>query len=157
LLLRASSEIEGAPADVKAVRDDAAADASNVPHAGVLLAWADATSRGDAREIVAARDRVVSAAGAAAAVDAAAIMANFERMTRIADATGIPLDGPMNALSADIQETLGLRTFRSAAQSAKAGAIAVTAARLLSPLVYRLIPSIARRMKAKLARVAGSA
>lgn len=156
MLLRASSQIDGTVTDVRAVRDDSVADRSNVAHAGLLLAWADATSKGSEADVAAARERLVQAAGPAAAVDTAAIMANFERMTRIADATGIPLDPPMNALSADIQETLGLRAFRSAASSRRAGSFAVVAARWLSPLLLRLMPRIAGRVRGRMQKAGTS-
>ena len=44
----------------------------------------------------------------AALVDAAAVVGNFERMVRIADGTGIPLDKPVAMVSADMREELGL-------------------------------------------------
>ena len=48
---------------------------------------------------------------AAALVDAAGVASNFERMVRIADATGIPLDARMAALSQDVRDTLHLERF----------------------------------------------
>lgn len=145
-----SSEIQGAPADVGAIRDDAVADGSGVAHAAPLLAWCDATIAGDPGAIASARARVVEQMGDAAAVDAAAVMANFERMTRIADATGIPLDPPVNAMSSELQRSLGLRAFRSAANTAGAGLVARAAARLFAPLLSRLMPSMAERVKTKM-------
>ncbi len=53
-------------------------------------------------------------AGNDVVVDAAAVAGNFQRMVRIADATGIPVDEPMQALSRGIQEDLDLRRFHSA-------------------------------------------
>ena len=80
-------------------------------------------------------------------VDAAGIVANFERMTRIADATGIPLDPPVNALASDVQDDLGLREFRSSAATKRASGLARTAARWLGPLVLRAMPFVAGRMR----------
>jgi hypothetical protein len=114
-----------------------------------LLAWADATVLGDDRSIAEAREAVVAEMGSAAAVDAAAIIGNFERMTRIADATGIPLDPPMNALAATIQDELGLREFRSAANSGRPGMIATGAAKVLKPLAFRAMAAFAGRAKSK--------
>ena len=44
-------------------------------------------------------------------VDAAGVASNFERMVRIADATGIPLDARMEALSHEVRDTLHLERF----------------------------------------------
>ena len=44
--------------------------------------------RGDAAALGAARDALVDEAGAAAMVDAAAVVGNFQMMTRLADGTG---------------------------------------------------------------------
>ncbi len=46
--------------------------------------------------------------GVEALVDAAAVIGNFERMTRIADGTGIPLGDTLAAVTVDIREDLGL-------------------------------------------------
>jgi hypothetical protein len=47
----------------------------------------------------------------AALVDAAGVASNFERMVRIADATGIPLDARMQALSQEVRDALHLERF----------------------------------------------
>lgn len=39
------------------------------------------------------------------------VASNFERMVRIADATGIPLDACMQALSQEIRDALDLERF----------------------------------------------
>jgi hypothetical protein len=44
-------------------------------------------------------------------VDAAGVVSNFERMVRIADATGIPLDKRMERLSREVREALHLERF----------------------------------------------
>lgn len=44
-------------------------------------------------------------------VDAAGVASNFERMVRIADSTGIPLDERMAALSREVGATLQLERF----------------------------------------------
>ena len=62
-----------------------------MPHADVLMAYADAAVRRDA-DLAERRAAVESALGAEAVVDAAATVANYQRMVRIADGCGIPLD-----------------------------------------------------------------
>ena len=44
------------------------------------------------------------------------MLGNFERMVRIADGTGIPLDGPVVAASNDFREELGLDELRTRRQ-----------------------------------------
>jgi len=41
-------------------------------------------------------------------VDAAGVASNFERMVRIADATGVELDASITELTADVRTALGL-------------------------------------------------
>ena len=47
-------------------------------------------------------------------VDAAAVAANFERMTRIADATGIPLGETLEQPTAEVRKELDLDRFARA-------------------------------------------
>jgi hypothetical protein len=78
-----------------------------VPHAALLLGFADAVIAGDAIE--AHRDRVVAELGEMAMVDAAAVIAGFDGITRIADATGTPLEPAKAEQTADLRSELGLR------------------------------------------------
>ncbi len=82
-----------AEVDVRAVVDDAAAQASGVRHGDALIAFADAVVRGDETARARARADVLDRLGPEELVDAAAVAANFQRMVRIADSIGIPLDG----------------------------------------------------------------
>jgi hypothetical protein len=72
-----------------------------VPHADALLALADAATLPDGTEgevaRAEARARLVAAMGPRAMVDAAAVVANFEMMTRLADGTGAVLHSPDRA------------------------------------------------------------
>jgi hypothetical protein len=83
------------------------ASETGVPHAALLLGFADAVIAGNAIE--AQRDRVVAALGDAAMVDAAAVIAGFDGITRIADATGIPIEPAKAEQTADFRSELGLR------------------------------------------------
>jgi len=88
------------------------ADGAGVPHGRLLVEFVNAT-RGDDAELALARDRVVEAMGHDALVDAAAVVANFTMMTRIADGTGTPLDEGSVDISADIRTGLGVDGFVS--------------------------------------------
>ena len=81
---------------------------------GELVAFAEALPSRDEGTLTQARLALFDAAGNDVLVDAAGVAANFQRMVRIADATGIPSDGVMAALGQDIQQQLDLRRFASA-------------------------------------------
>jgi hypothetical protein len=133
MLLRASGEIAGREIDVSVVKDDAAASASGIPGAKALLAFTEAVVRGGEEELADARARLLDELGAACLVDAAAVVGNFERMVRIADATGIPLDSPVEALTQDLRSDLGLEAFPSSANTPGLGHIARMLGRGLAP------------------------
>ncbi len=112
-MLRASIEFAGGEADLRGISEGRKAGNAGIEHGERLAAFADAAVAGDAAALASARDALRAAAGSAALVDAAAVVGNFERMVRIADGTGIPLDGIVSALSGDLREELGLERFHS--------------------------------------------
>ena len=79
-----------------------------------LMKFAESLARRDEDALVQARAELQAAAGNEVLVDAAGVAGNFQRMVRIADCTGIPVDGVMGALSNDIQDQLDLRRFGTA-------------------------------------------
>ena len=119
MMLRASIETEGGKVDLRSLTDGSFADRSGIEGAAALVGWVEATTdrMSDVSRIARARDRVRDELGSAAMVDAAAIIGNFERMVRIADATGIPLDTPVNIATESIRADLGIDRFHSAAHS----------------------------------------
>lgn len=119
------------------VVDDAAAERSGVEHAGALTAFAGAVVMGSEADITAARNALISAMGQEAMVDAAAVIATFQRMNRISDGTGLVLDAPMNAMSTDLRDTLGLGDFPSAARTKRSSATMSVLSKLLFPLVMK--------------------
>lgn len=131
--------------DASAVVEDAAAAGSGIEHADVLLAFADACIGDDEAALASARQRVLDRMGAEALVDVAAVVGNFERMTRIADATGIPLDAPVAALSQDLRETLGLDAFGSARNTPPLGLVGRVLGRVLAPIAPRIARAVGFR------------
>ena len=131
-MLRASSKLTGSEADLHAVMG-AGATHTGVAHGQRLVAFAEAavaaTHEADPA-LATARDELLAAAGPDALVDAAAVVGNFQRMVRIADGTGIPVDGGMNALTAGMREDLGIDRFGSAANTAEVSGAAKAAGRL---------------------------
>ena len=72
--------------------------------------------------------------------------ANFQRMVRIADGSGIPLDAPMAMITADIRDELGINEFSSANLTQKVGPVK----RVLGKVMAMILPVLFRRMaKAK--------
>lgn len=129
-----------------------AAGTSGVPHGGVLTAFAEALVQGDEAALACARTRVAEALGPGGLADAAAVASNFERMNRIADATGIPLDAPVAALSSDLRDSLGLDRFASAAHTRRLGWFG----RRVGASVRAILRRVLKRAAAKRSRGADS-
>jgi hypothetical protein len=66
---------------------------------------------------------------------------NFERMVRIADSTGIPLDPPVAVLSSGLREELGIDDFGSSANTPAIGPLARGLGRLFGPTLLRFFSS----------------
>lgn len=103
--------MQGTEVDLTALTDSRAAAASGIAHGEVLLAFAEAMVGEDEEGLQETRQAVVDVLGSAAMVDAAGVASNFERMVRIADATGIPLDDRMAILTKEVREALHLERF----------------------------------------------
>lgn len=144
MLLRASGEMTGLAIDPTAVVDGAAAATSGVPHAPVLVRFAEAMVGDDDAALAAARTALGAELGAEQLVDAAAVASNFERMVRIADGTGIPLDAPMAALSDADRSSLGLDRFVSAARTPVVGPVARVAAATVGPVLHAVLRLVGR-------------
>ena len=108
MLLRGSGQHAGEIYDDRFAVD--AETDSGVPHARLLLDFAEACVAVSA-ELAARRDAVRETLGDAALVDAAATIACFQAVVKIADATGIPLEDTKAEISADFRADLGLDAF----------------------------------------------
>ncbi len=89
---------------------------SGVEHGEVLLRYSDAAVR-HTPNLAEAREAVNAAMGPDAVVDCAATVANFQRMVRIADGCGIPLDSFSRRESEKWRDGLGIDGFRSRANT----------------------------------------
>ena len=76
-----------------------------------MLAFADATLSGAPGEIAQARAAVEAGLGHEAMNDAAAVIAGFDAITRVADGSGIPLEAPKAEASADWRARLGIDDY----------------------------------------------
>jgi hypothetical protein len=88
-MLRASASVISIDLDPRAITDRSRDPL--VPEGSVLLDFVDAVLTGGADDRAATRVRVLDAVGSTGLVDAAGVIANFEMMNRIADATGMPV------------------------------------------------------------------
>jgi hypothetical protein len=89
-----------------------------VPHAAALIEFGEAMLSDDPTRQAAARQSVYRALGPEGFVDAAAIVASFNAVVKIADATGIPLEDYKEAATQDLRATLGLERFNNNAAPA---------------------------------------
>ena len=131
---------------MRAVTDPSVA--SGVAHGEALVALADALVGEDAAGLERARERLLAALGPAGFVDAAAVAANFERMVRIADGTGIPLDTPVRMVTAELRDQLSLGRFRSAANTPAPLRGQRLLGRALRPFTRGLMRLVFRRSRA---------
>ena len=123
MVLRVSiSEATGEEIDLDGITDPACTEIKGIPYSEVLLKFANALMQRDDEALAKARNALVKEMGAAAMIDAAAVASNQQRMVRIADATGIPLESmgdEMDAMAEEMNEQLGINDYLSKANSGK--------------------------------------
>ena len=119
MMLSVSMQIQGQDVDLTGIIDGADAVDDAIPHGKVLTRFVEALLGGAEDEITIARGHLIEAVGGDAFVDACGVIGHFERMTRVADATGIPLDAATVAGTVQIREDLGLNDYAMAGQTLK--------------------------------------
>lgn len=107
-MLRASASVADQPNDLAAIQEPTAA--GGVAAAPELAALVDAIVQDDSEAVGRARSGVVDVLGPGATVDATAVVANFEMMTRVADATGALHE----TVDPDVAQATGADRFPSA-------------------------------------------
>lgn len=100
---------------------DAALDLASVadvglPASAVLLRFAD-EAQSDSGDLPRARADLIDAVGEDGLVEAAATIAIFNGLVRVADGTGIQLDDGVLADSADYRDRLGVNSYGGAQNS----------------------------------------
>lgn len=113
-MLRVSAQTTNREVDLQGVNGDAERAAVGVLFGTELMLFAEAVARRDQQALAGARNNLLEKAGAAVLVDAAGVAANFQRMVRIADAIGIPVDNMDAELGKSVRQELGLERFASA-------------------------------------------
>ena len=81
-----------------------------MPSAALLLTFTGAVLGDDDSEVSAQRALLREQLGDAALVDAAATVASYNAVVKVADATGIPLDEETAAATNDLRTDLGIET-----------------------------------------------
>ena len=139
--LRVSGQMSGLNVNVESAVN--VETESGVPHGKILITLAETVLGKDEAALESARAAVLEAMEPAALVDAAAIVATFMHMVRLADGTGLPLDIEADIGSQRVQTELGLNTFSSSRNTPQA-----TWKRLVGQLValipFKIIWALAR-------------
>ncbi len=116
MMLRVSAMRNTTEIDLQAVNGDADGAAVGIEFGPELMRFAESVaSRDEALERH--RRELLEAAGPAVLVDAAGVAANFQRMTRIADSVGIPVDDMSLEMGQQVRRELGIERFASARNS----------------------------------------
>jgi hypothetical protein len=85
--------------------------AGRVPQGDVLVALVEAAHAGDSQLLARARHAVRDALGPAALIDAAAAIASFNAVVKLADGTGIPLESAKAERTAAMRAELAIDAF----------------------------------------------
>ena len=117
MMLSLSMQTKGEEVDLSGIVEGADAVDERVPHGKLIAAFGEAVLLGTETELANARKRLIKAVGGDAFVDAAGVVGHFERMVRVADATGIPLDTMAKDATTDIREELGLNSYAMATRT----------------------------------------
>jgi len=84
-----------------------------------LSDFVDALMTRDESLLANARQNLVDAMGIEGMLEASGVAGNFQRMVRIADCIGIPVDDARLEATAPVREALGLNEFHSAQNTFK--------------------------------------
>ena len=116
-MLRVSANVTESNIDIQMINGESPQMSSDIEFGEVLMSFASSLASRDEILLSEARSQLLSIAGADVLVDAAGVAANFQRMVRIADAIGIPVDSDSNEISNDVRKDLELYKFDSAKNS----------------------------------------
>ncbi len=113
-MLRASAITTNTEVDIQGINGDVSAAAKGVEFGSELMKFAEALATGNEPELKGARLQLLETAGASVLVDAAGVAANFQRMVRIADCVGIPIDNMSTEIGQQVRAELDIDHFGSA-------------------------------------------
>ena len=113
-MLRVSAQTTATEINLQGVNGDADAAALGIEYGAELMNFATSVATRDADALGRDREALFAAAGPEVLVDAAGVAANFQRMVRIADSIGIPVDNMGTEIGQEIRAELDLERFASA-------------------------------------------
>jgi len=113
-MLRASALNNSVEVDIQSINGDLSSAETGIEFGPELLGFAEAVARRDSDAIEISRATLEKAAGQKVVIDAAGVAANFQRMVRIADSIGIPVDNMNTELGQSVRQELNLKRFASA-------------------------------------------
>jgi hypothetical protein len=113
MALSSNAQAKQQEIDISRLSSNADTD-GGIEHGRHLSAFVDAFMSRDPKRLDVARSQLIDAMSAVGMVEAAAVAGNFQRMVRIADSIGIPIDDSGVERSARLREELGLNEFHSA-------------------------------------------
>jgi alkylhydroperoxidase family enzyme len=111
-----SGQTTGDDVDLDTVNGGVEGD-GGVEHGARLVAFTEAVMSGDKAGLAGERAALRALLTPEAFVDAAAVIGAFNVVDRIANATGIPLDAGLAAMSGEVREELDLVRFGSSANT----------------------------------------
>ena len=119
MLLRASGEQQQTAYDLKSVTADDGD--GGVRHGGWLRVLTEDTINGDWLHLGEIRSDAEAAMGRQEVIDALTVAAAFNGITRVADATGIPLDGTTAEATEEMRNVTGIQRFEYGEKSERYG------------------------------------
>lgn len=113
-MLRASATTTETEINIQGINGEKGSASVGIEFGAELMGFAEAVATRDTHDIKQTREDLLKKAGPEVLVDAAGVAANFQRMVRIADSIGIPIDDMTTALGQSVRNELNLERFHSA-------------------------------------------
>jgi hypothetical protein len=113
-MLRVSAMTTETEIDLQSINGSDEAAAVGIGLGPELIKFAKSAVHHDVEQLAADRQRLLETAGPEVVVDAAGVVANFQRMVRIADSIGIAVDDMESELGQEVRRGLELERFPSA-------------------------------------------
>jgi len=111
-----SGDALGIEIDMERVVDPSFVGGVGIEHSAELLAYTNLV-QSDGEGLAEARQALITSVGADGLVEAAATIAAFNGLVRVADGTGIQLDAGLDGFSHDERARLGIDEFAGAANT----------------------------------------
>ena len=109
-MLRESAKATNTEIDLKALTSDGFDDSGGA-NGGLLADFTEAVLGNSESQLGVARQRLGSKLSDGGLVDASAVIANYNALDRVADATGIPLEAAKEANTVELRAVLGINDF----------------------------------------------